>query len=235
MGVKKLTLWVCNFMEAPSSNTITKMSVPFLVSLEGNIGSGKSTLLKKLREARPDWMFVDEPVDSWMSIKNDNGDNLLEVFYRDIKRWSYTFQNAAVLSRGIMVEEAVKAWQAGNKKTKVILMERCVETDKNVFAKMLKADGMLNGIEWSLYNKWYEYITQQIPKINLFIWVNTEANVCAERIKIRNRQGEDGISLDYLQNLEKTHTEWLTQVNTSEVFASCDVDEVISKIDQLSK
>ncbi len=121
----------------------TQMSVttkPLIVSIEGNIGSGKSTLLRRLRELKPEWMFVDEPVDSWMSIRNDSGESLLEVFYKDIKRWAYTFQNAAVLSRGMMVREAFERWQAGNidQRQKVIFMERCVETDKNVFAKMLK-------------------------------------------------------------------------------------------------
>ena len=82
---------------------------PFLVSLEGNIGAGKSTLLAELRRLHPDWYFIDEPVDTWTALKNDEGESLLEIFYADKKRWSYTFQNCALLSRYNLIEEAVKA------------------------------------------------------------------------------------------------------------------------------
>ena len=73
--------------------------IPILVSIEGNIGAGKSTLLRALREQQLDWCFIDEPLDTWTSLKNDEGVSLLELFYGDQRRWSYTFQNCALLSR----------------------------------------------------------------------------------------------------------------------------------------
>ena len=191
-----------------------------LISLEGNIGSGKSTLLKKLKEAEPTWIFVDEPVDSWMSIKNDNGENLLEAFYKDKERWSYTFQNAAVLTRGMMVKEAVEKAAPGS----VIVMERCIETDHKVFATMLKGDGMLNGIEWELYTRWYTFLGDMVPPMNAFIWVDVPPEVCAERIVKRGRQGEEGIPLDYLKELHTAHSTWLDK--EASVFRSTDLEEI---------
>jgi deoxyguanosine kinase len=231
---------------------------PVLVSIEGNIGSGKSTLLKRLRELEPSWTFVDEPVDSWLTIRNESDESLLEVFYKDIKRWSYTFQNAAVLSRGQMVQKAVEESKGRytemlknlaqyhtrkNKNTseeplkpsRIILMERCVETDRNVFAKMLKADGKLDGIEWILYNKWYDFITSMIPKINAFVWVDTEAEICFQRIKTRAREGEDDIPLEYLRNLEKVHKDWLEVNQEAEVYRSQDIDDIRNYINSLDK
>ena len=228
---------------------------PILVSIEGNIGSGKSTLLKRLRELEPSWTFVDEPVDSWLTIRNENGESLLEVFYKDIKRWAYTFQNAAVLSRGQMVQKAVEEWKGTYTRmmkelaehyhnkvvsqpkplvpSHIILMERCVETDRNVFAKMLKADGKMDGIEWILYEKWYDFITGMVPKINAFIWVDTEAKTCYERIKMRAREGEDDIPLEYLQNLEKVHKEWLEENQNAKVYRSQDVEDIRAYINSL--
>jgi deoxyguanosine kinase len=207
------------------------MSTPILISIEGNIGSGKSTLLKGLREAEPDWMFVDEPVDSWLNIRNDHGESLLEVFYKDIKRWAYSFQNAAVLSRGQMIREALESWQKGNKKCRIIIMERCVETDRNVFAKMLKRAGDLDNIEWTLYEKWYALITEMIPKMNSYIWIDTEPNTCFQRIKQRAREGENDIHLGYLQNLDKVHQEWLSSEES--VFRSQDINEIRKYIHSL--
>jgi deoxyguanosine kinase len=198
-----------------------------LVSLEGNIGSGKSTLLRQLKEAEPSWVFVDEPVDSWMSIKNSDGENLLEAFYKDKKRWSYTFQNAAVLTRGMMIKEAVEK----AKEPVVIVMERCIETDHKVFATMLKQDGLLNGIEWELYNRWYSFLSGMVPPMDAYIWVNTPPKICAERILKRGRHGEEGIPLSYLEELDKAHSVWLS--HEKNVHSSTELEDIRNYIHSL--
>lgn len=214
------------------------MSTPILISIEGNIGSGKSTMLRKLREMETDWTFVDEPVDSWLTIRNDAGESLLEVFYKNKDRWSYTFQNAAVLSRGLMVKDALTAWNAGNKKSRVILMERCIETDRNVFAQMLHEDKAIDKIEWTLYQNWYAFIREMVPKMNAFVWIDTDAETSAGRIKKRNREGEGEIPLEYLQSLDRVHRQWLSndkpESEGSIVFRSQDVEEVRAFIHKLA-
>jgi hypothetical protein len=72
---------------------------PILISIEGNIGAGKSYLLSSMRKEHPEYCFIDEPVEFWESLKNEENESLLEVFYADQRRWSYTFQNCALLSR----------------------------------------------------------------------------------------------------------------------------------------
>lgn len=233
------------------------MASPVLISIEGNIGSGKSTLLKKLRDAHPEWTFVDEPVDSWLKIRNDQGESLLEVFYKDKQRWSYTFQNAAVLSRGMMVKDAVEEWKkkydedmelnlqtnqsgygfipSNTRPSRVIIMERCVETDRNVFAKMLKGAGDLDGIEWTLYEKWYAFISEMIPKMDAFIWVDTDPVTSCQRIKKRGREGEDSIPLEYLQSLDTVHKEWLAEHAETQVFRSQDFHAIEQFIQSLDK
>ncbi len=234
---------------------------PILISIEGNIGSGKSTLLKKLRDAHPEWTFVDEPVDSWLKIRNDAGESLLEVFYKDKQRWSYTFQNAAVLSRGMMVKEAIEDWRkqyeedmeiycrhsnkpkndqsgynpSNTRPSRVIIMERCVETDRNIFAKMLKGDGLLDEIEWTLYEKWYNFISGMIPEMNVFIWVDTDSETSCARIKTRGREGEDDIPLEYLKSLDEVHKEWLAEHPDTEVFRSQDFHAIEQFIHSLDK
>lgn len=76
---------------------------PILISIEGDIGAGKSTLIQYLKERNPTWNFIDEPVGTWTSLKTDEGENLLELFYKDQKRYSYTFQNCALLSRAMNI------------------------------------------------------------------------------------------------------------------------------------
>ncbi len=181
-----------------------------LVSLEGSIGSGKSTLINALKERHPDWHFIDEPVSTWQALKNEAGEDLLQVFYKDIKRYSYTFQNCALLSRAINIQKKIEAWRAGGGVGScVFVTERCLETDYHVFAQMLKDDTMMDSMEWGLYKMWYDYIKDMSTPLTGIVYVSTPPDICADRIKERGRSGEENISGAYLQNLDKYQRTWL--------------------------
>jgi deoxyadenosine/deoxycytidine kinase len=182
---------------------------PVLISIEGNIGSGKSTLLKNLRLRNPEWSFIDEPVDTWSNIRNDEGNSMLEVFYKDRKRWSYTFQNCALLTRHQYIEAAVKNMRTSVTGNHVFLTERCLDTDFHVFTKMLRAEGSIDKLELDLYLRLLTQLKSTATPLSAIIHVNTPPLVCAERIKMRSRSGEDSISMDYLTALDQRQTEWI--------------------------
>lgn len=187
---------------------------PILISIDGGIGGGKTTLLSQLREIYPNWHFIDEPLDTWTALRNESGESLLEVFYKDKRRWSYTFQNCAVLSRYLNIKHAIEEWQRDCQhnpdavKNNIFITERCLETDFNVFAQMLRDEGMLDAMEWDLYKKWYRLL-QDTVRVDAIVYVNTSPEVCLERIGVRARQGEAGIPLEYLQDLHKYHLKWI--------------------------
>lgn len=188
---------------------------PILISIEGDIGAGKSTLIWQLKSLFPTWHFIDEPVGTWLALKNADGTNLLELFYKDKDRYAYTFQNCAVLSRAMNIQKAIAEWKeecAVNPEAaqhNIFVTERCLETDVNVFAKMMYDDKKLNEIEWSLYNMWYNYVKDQTPSLSGIIYLTTPPEICAERIKLRGRKGEEAIPLDYLQQLDRYQKEWI--------------------------
>ena len=41
------------------------------------------------------------------------------------------------------------------------------------------------------------------------VYLNTYANVCYDRVKKRSREGEESVSLDYLEKCKKYHEDWL--------------------------
>lgn len=69
------------------------------ISIEGNIGSGKSTILKVIRENFPELMILDEPLTEWENVGDNKNINLLELYYKDSKRYGFTFQIFAFMSR----------------------------------------------------------------------------------------------------------------------------------------
>lgn len=179
-----------------------------IISLDGNIGAGKSTLLAEIRKSIPELRVVDEPVGQWTALKNGTGKNLLELFYEDKKRWAYTFQNCAILTRLKNIKEAVEDLDTNGKGPQVILTERSVLTDKYVFAQMLRDSGDIDDLEWELYDSWFSIFSKQ-HQVNGIIYLSTSSTTSKERIHIRNRQGEDRIQLDYLDALDRQHKQWI--------------------------
>jgi deoxycitidine kinase/deoxyguanosine kinase len=188
---------------------------PILISIEGDIGAGKSTLIDKLKSEHPEWHFIDEPVTTWTNLKTNDGENLLELFYKDKPRYSYTFQNCALLSRALNIKKCIDDWMAlcelnpEEAQNNVFITERCIETDFFVFAQMLFDDGFMNLLEWDLYKMWYTYIKAQSYPLTGIIYVSTPPEVCLERIHIRARKGEDLIPIEYLHKLDSYQKRWL--------------------------
>lgn len=196
--------------KAPLSFSKPSVLTPILVSIEGNIGAGKTTLLKKLRSNHPTWTFIDEPVDTWSAIKNEKGESMLEVFYKDRHRWSYTFQNCALLTRHQNIESAVaKARDDGKVGRQIFLTERCLDTDYHVFTKMLKEEGSIDKLELDLYIRWLNQLKSVATPLSAIVHVNTPPKRCSEWIRKRSRGGEDAISMDYLENLHAHQAAWV--------------------------
>jgi deoxyadenosine/deoxycytidine kinase len=180
-----------------------------LISIEGNIGSGKSTLVEYLKSLQK-YIFVDEPVNEWLSIKNNQGKNSLECFYENQNENAFCFQVLAYITRLKKLMDKMKE----NPDNVVIITERSIETDRNVFAKMLYEDGYLSSIEWETYNYWFNTF-KETSKVDLIIYIKTSPIKCLERINKRNRVEESNISIDYLEKCNKFHDDWLNSINNN--------------------
>ena len=204
-----------------------------IISLDGNIGAGKSTLLQEIRNKLHDVHIVDEPVGQWTSLKNAKGKSLLELFYEDKNRWSYTFQNCALLTRLKNIQKAVENIDTTISSPQVIITERSVLTDKHVFAEMLYDAGNIDPLEWELYESWFNVFGKKYP-VRAIIYVSTSSGTSKERINTRNRSGEESIDLEYLDALDKQHKKWIKNTNipvlTLSTEADVSVEENIERI-----
>jgi deoxyadenosine/deoxycytidine kinase len=199
-----------------------------IISLDGNIGAGKSTLLAEIRNRLHDVHIVDEPVGQWTALKNAEGKNLLELFYEDKKRWAYTFQNCAILTRLKNIQDAVENLDLTVKEPQVIITERSVLTDKHVFAEMLYDAGDIDPLEWELYESWFNIFGKKYP-VRGIIYISTSSATSKERIQIRNRQGEDRIGLDYLDALDNQHKKWIENTNIPVLTLSTEIGVPVEK------
>lgn len=195
--------------------------MPNIISIEGNIGSGKSTLLKELKEYFKNTnniIFLDEPVDEWEEIKDSNGVTILSKFYGDQKKYSFAFQMMAYISRLNILKKAVDS-----NPDAIIITERCLNTDRYVFAKMLYDSGLLEDVEYQIYIKWFDSFND-IVKIQKLIYLNTDPEICFFRIGKRNRTGESNISLEYLIKCHDYHENMINNMRDYTYIINSNVD-----------
>lgn len=170
--------------------------------VEGNIGTGKSTFLKVMGQYL-DAQLVFEPCDKWQNVGGSG--NLLEAFYRDGKRWAYTFQTYAFITRVLAQEDHAK-----NNPHAFQLIERSVYSDRYCFAKNAYESGVMSELEWGLYSEWFEWIvTNRLEQPSGFIYLKSDPKVCYNRLKKRDRSEEAEVSLEYLELLHNKHEDWL--------------------------
>ena len=209
---------------------VVEEHTPILISIEGNIGAGKSTLLNNLRLSHPEWHFIDEPVDFWSTLKNKEGESLFELYYHNQERWSYSFQNCAVLSRYQYIEDTIAKHKAVSSGRQVYITERCLDTDHKVFAQMLHDGGKMDSLEFTLYERWIQQLKKTSTPLSGIIYIDTSAEVCADRIKGRNREGEEGIPLQYLQDLQRYQSSWIDSTEKMQeptpIVRTCSMEKV---------
>jgi thymidylate kinase len=197
-----------------------------LYIIEGNIGSGKSTILKLLQKS-PNIEVVQEPVDMWLNIKDDNNRNLLQYFYSDMERYSYMFQTMVFKTRLQSLEK--------EQTTPFRFSERSIWTDRFVFGKMCFEDNKMNQIESSCYKFWFDWLEEKFkPKPDGIIYIKCSSEKCLERITNRGRNEENTISIDYLDKLNKYHDEWFDNWKETPLL-TIDNNEDDNWIDILSK
>ena len=198
--------------------------MPVIVSFDGNIGSGKSMTcyeyeqyLKKRMSGEigdstsavfpsitsiDEICFLDEPVALWNQVCDKDGVNILTNLYKDIRANAFKFQMMAYISRLSLLRKAVN-----NPKIKLIITERSVETDRNVFAKMLYDVGDISHDEFQIYTLWFDEFLTDVP-LSGIVYINASPDVCLARIGKRARAGET-IQSDYIQRCHQYHEDWI--------------------------
>jgi deoxycitidine kinase/deoxyguanosine kinase len=204
-----------------STETTLSYSGPIIISFDGNIGSGKSTKVKDIEEyyknkGRTDILFIQEPVDTWNSVVDENGVTILSNYYKDQKRFAFRLQMLAYISRLALLRDAIK------KGYKYIITERCVGTDRNVFSKMLYDKGDIEHDEYIIYKKWFNEFISDVP-IGAIVYIKASPEICLERVNIRAREGEN-IPIEYLKECDRYHDEWINSEQIPKLVIDANID-----------
>lgn len=148
-------------------------------TIDGLIGAGKSTLLEALRDKGK--AVTLEPVHDW---------SLLQDFYEDPERWCFAFQVQIALSMaatgpcGGFVERSPVSALA--------------------FVHLNRQRGNLTAEEAAVYTDLHRRLFPWCAGVRT-VFLDVPPETCMKRIRQRNRDGEDRITLEYLEQLREAH------------------------------
>ena len=181
---------------------------PRICAIEGNIGAGKTTIYEHLKQhfasSSSRVVFMPEPVDIWETIRDASGKTILEKFYSDPK-YAFPFQIMAYSTRLAMLRKIIRE----NPNCELILCERSLEADHNIFAKMLFESGKIEDVEYQIYELLFHDTAAEFA-LDGAVYIDSSPEVCHQRIAKRARAGESVIPLDYLTNCCNYYNRWLT-------------------------
>ena len=166
----------------------------FIFLIEGNIGSGKTTIIHHLQRLYKDVILVEEPVKDWQNLE---GENLLKKKNEDLIRWGYSFEAYVLITK---MNELTKVADSDKK---IILIERCMLTDKAFFDVNVE-NNLCNPMEEAMFKNLYEFLSNNVyPKLSGIIYLDTPVDECIKRMKERGRKEEKSITAEYLTQLDQ--------------------------------
>jgi deoxyadenosine/deoxycytidine kinase len=180
---------------------LTNPNKKFIV-LDGLISAGKTTLIRLLeeklnREGTLKVKAIYEPVDLW------NATGALQYFYDDVPSRAYEFQTYTYITRIARVINEL----AANPDADIYLLERSIWTDRYIFMALLKEH--IGDLRCTMYDQWCDLWSYILPmRVDKWVFLDTSLEESLRRIKVRNREAESGVSIEYQTALYNKHVEF---------------------------
>ena len=100
-------------------------------------------------------------------------------------------------------------------------IERSIYTDKLVFARSLYDTGKMTSLEWNMYNRWFDWLSEDcFKKVNRpsgFIYIRADPETSFQRMLKRERSEEKCVPVEYLKIISEYHDEWLCREDQENV------------------
>ena len=188
----------------------------FFVSIAGNIGSGKSSLTSLISK-KFEWIAYFESV-------SDNP--YLEDFYSDMNRWSFNLQVYFLSHRFRIHKEILQ-------QKKSVIQDRSIYEDVEIFAKNLFELGRMDERDYYNYKNLFVEMCNYLRPPDLLLYLKAEIPTLIKQIKMRGRDFEKSIEINYLEKLNESYNSWIRDYNYGQAITveTDELDFVNSKDD----
>lgn len=162
------------------------------LAIAGNIGSGKSTLTQKLSTSLG-WRPMFESVE---------GNPYLDDFYTNMLKYSFPLQ-IYFLNHRFSTHRFIQESSAS------CIQDRSIYEDAHIFARGLHDSGLMSNRDYENYLTLYKTMIGFLDAPTLMVYLKRSVPKLMERIKMRNRECEKSISVDYIAQLNQYYDEWI--------------------------
>lgn len=162
------------------------------IAVAGNIGAGKTTLTELLAKHygwEPHFEVVAE-------------NPYMEDYYKDIHRWSFCLETF------FLKERFRDLLEISNTKHDVI-QDRSIFEGVHVFAANNQAMGNMELRDYATFMELFEQMTSVARTPDLMIYLKASIPHLVANIQKRGRSYEQGIPIDYLQNLNNRYEDFI--------------------------
>jgi len=160
------------------------------IVIEGNIGAGKTTLSKKIS--------ID--LNKNLILEEFKENPFLEKFYKDPKRYALNLELTFLTDR---------CRQLNDFKNQMDLFKPGVVFDYDIFKSLIFAGVTLSEIDFKLFRDIYYFMTKDLYKSNLVIYLLQKTEKLLSNINSRGRDYEKDISKDYLDKINNAYINYL--------------------------
>ncbi len=176
------------------------------IGIAGNIGAGKTTLTRMLA-GHYGWTPKYESVAF---------NPYLEDYYRDISRWAYNLETYFLAQRFRDLVEISRS-------DEVIVQDRTLMEGVNVFVANNVNMGNLSQRDYDTYLQLYNLMMGMVREPDLLIYLRCTTGALAGRIRKRGREYEQGLSLEYLGNLNDLYEKWISSCKCRVITFDADI------------
>jgi deoxyguanosine kinase len=162
------------------------------IAVEGNIGVGKTTLAQKIACEYDRQLLLEQFEDN----------PFLPKFYENPQHYTFHTEVHFLLDRHRQIAE----WTA-----QYLQYRRPTVSDYMFDKSLVFAEANLPPDEFALYNRLFQSLFKQLPVPDLLVYLHAPVNHLLQNIKQRGRIYEQGMSPDYLLQIEKTYQQHLMQ------------------------
>ena len=160
------------------------------IVIEGNIGVGKTCLSKKLSKDLNKELILEGYMDN----------PFLEKYYENPDRYALNVELTFLTDR---------CRQLSDFNNQISLFSSGLVSDYDIFKSLVFAGISLKEIEYSLFRKIFTYMTKDLFKSNLIIYLLQSTEQLLENIKKRGRGFEKKIDKKYLDKINQGYLNYL--------------------------
>ncbi len=189
-------------MSTPSAASLNDL----FIGIAGMIGAGKSTLATALGN------HLNLPV--YFEPVADN--EYLADFYRDTRRYCFATQIYLLNRRFQQHQEII--WRGGGG-----VQDRTIYEDA-VFARMLVNIGLMEERDYRTYLSLFRHMSNFMCRPHVIVYLDVKPERSMERIRMRSRDVESGVSLEYLTALYDEYSRFIADISKTIPVITVDYD-----------